>query len=136
MSREDQYRVTVSVDGVDLGTWDKFTGGEIDSEESKYKPGGMAPEVSLGGSITVTNFTVSRLYELSRDHPKVPLLKSKVGKGTVTATKQPLDVDRNAFGAPIVYTGILKQLTLPDHDSTSSDPGMIELEISSAGTVA
>jgi hypothetical protein len=50
MSRLDQYNVTVSLDGTPLGTFDKMTGGEIDSEETKYKPGGMAPQVSLGGS--------------------------------------------------------------------------------------
>ena len=136
MSRKDQYRVTVSVDGLDLGVFDTFEGGEVDSEEKKYKPGGMAPEVSLGGSKSVSNITVGRLYVLERDHALLPTLFAKVGKGTVTANKQPLDVDGNVFGKPLVYTGKLKTVTPPDADSNSGDEAILALEISSAGTVA
>ncbi len=136
MSREDQYSVTVSIDGTDLGVFDKLTGGEVDSEETKFRPGGMQPHVSLGGYKTVNNVTVSRLYDLSRDHLKVPFLLDRVGKGTATISKQPLDTNGNPFGPPIVYTGKLKQVTLPDHDSESSDAAMIELEFSPSGTVA
>jgi len=121
LSREDQYSVTVAVNGEDFGVWDKFSGGEVDSDELKYKPGGMAPHVSLGGSQTVNNLTVSRLYDLSRDHQQVHKLLGLAGKATVVVTKQPLDVDGNAFGRPIVYSGKLKQVTPPDHDSESND---------------
>lgn len=136
MAREDQYRVTVAIDNVDLGVFDKLSGGEIDSEETKYKPGGMAPQVSLGGSVSVNNVTVSRLYDLQRDHQILPMLISKVGKGSVTVTKQPLDPDGNVYGKPTVYTGRLKQVTPPDHDSTGSGAAMVELEVSTVGTVA
>lgn len=135
MSRVDQYSVTASVDGTTLGTFDKLSGGEIDSEETKYKPGAMAPQVSLGGSVTVNNVTIQRLYRLDRDLPQLPLLKSRVGKGKVTVTKQSLDVDGNPFGTPLVYRGVLKQLTFPDADSESSSAAMVQLEVSSA-TVA
>ena len=135
MSRQDQYNVTVSIDGTDLGTFDKLTGFEIDSEEVKYKPGAMAPQLSLGGSISVSNGNVSRLYDLNRDHSKVPFLKSKVGKGNVTVTKQPLDINGSPFGEPVVFTGKLKQVKLPDADSESNAAALVELEVSSAGKV-
>ena len=134
-SRQDTYSVAVAIDGIDYGVWDKMSGGEVDSEETKYKPGGMAPELSLGGSKSVGNITISRIYDLDRDHSQVKSLMNKAGTGDVTVTKQPLDVNAVPHGAPLVYTGKLKQVTAPEVDSKSSDPGMIELEISSAGVV-
>lgn len=136
MSREDQYNVTVSIDELTLGTFDKLTGGMIDSSETKYKPGGMAPEISLGGSKTVENVTVTRLYKFDRDHPLIGTLVSKVGKGNTTITKQPLDVDGNVFGAPMIYRGVLKSVTPPDHDSMGSDPGLLALEVSPSAGVS
>lgn len=135
MSRLDQYNVTLAIDGTNLGTWDKMTGGAIDSEELKYKPGAMAPHVSLGGSITVGNVTVSRLYRLDRDLALIPFLKSKVGRGDVTVSRQSLDVDGNGFGRPQVYTGKLKSLTFPEPDSESNAAALIALEITTDGTV-
>ena len=120
MSRVDQYDVTVTVDGTPLGTFDSLSGGEIDSEETTYKPGGMGNRISLGGSVNVGNVTVGVLYDLSRIHTIVHWLISRVGKGKIVVKKQPLDVDGNAFGRAIVYTGKLKQVNPPEHDSTSS----------------
>lgn len=136
MSREDQYNVTVEVsyNGVakSLGTFDKMTGGEIDSEESIFHPGGMAQAISLGGRVNVGNVTVSRLYDLARDHAIAGFLLGGVGKAEVTVTKTSLDVDGNAYGTPFVYQGKLKAFTPPEPDSESSDPAMFDLEISSA----
>lgn len=136
MSRVDQYDVRVSVDGVNLATFDKLSGGEVDSEETTYKPGAMGPRVSLGGSTNIGNVTVSVLYDLTRIHTIIHWLISRVGKGTVVVNKQPLDVDGNAFGRPLVYSGTLKQVNPPDVDSEASDAALVELEITPVGTVA
>lgn len=140
MSREDQYNVTVAVSRniagavatMQLGTFDKMSGGEVDSEESKYRPGGMAEQISLGGYVNVGNVTVSRLYDLVRDYPNVGWILNGVGNADVTVTKQSLDVDGNTYGKPLVYSGKLKTWTPPDHDSMSADPALFEFEISSA----
>lgn len=136
MSRQDQYNVTVSVtyngETKDLGTFDKLTGGEVDSEETKFFPGGMGEAISLGGRKTVGNVTVSRLYDLARDHSIAYWLIAASGKGDATVTKQPLDVNGNTYGRPLVYKGKLKAFTPPDHDSTESGEAMFELEVSSA----
>lgn len=136
MSRQDQYDVRVSVDGVDLSTFDTLSGGEIDSEETTYKPGGMGARISLGGSVNVGNVTVAVLYDLARIHVLAHWLISRVGKGDVVVNKQPLDVDGNVYGRPLVYRGKLKQVNPPEHDSESSDAARLELEITPAGTVA
>jgi hypothetical protein len=136
VSRQDQYNVTVSIDGMgNLGTWDKFEGGEVDSDEQKYSPGGMAPPVSLGGAVQMGNVTVSRLYVLERDHPVVHTLLSKVGIAQIRVSKQPLDVNKVPYGRPLVYTGKIKTVTPPEHDSTSSDPALIQIEFVPTGTV-
>lgn len=136
MSREDQVKVSLTLNGEDWGTWDTFSGGAVESEETKYRPGGMAPQVSLGGATTVTNITIARLYEALRDHGNVHRLMQLAGKATAVVKKQPLDVDGNPFGRPLTYTGKLMNVTPPDHDSESSDAARIELEISTDGSVA
>lgn len=139
MSREDQYNVTVSVTIAgttrDLGTFDGFSGGEIDSEEAKFWPGALGDQIALGGRRSVSNFTVRRLYDLARDHGLMGWLIGGVGKAKVVAHKQPLDVDKNPYGKPLVYTGTLKQLSPPDHDSGSNDAAQYSLEVSSASVV-
>ncbi len=132
-TRSDTWRTTISLNGENLGVWDKKSGGAIDSDETKYNPGGMAPQVSLGGKKTVENVTVSRLYRLQRDHGHIQKLLNNVGRGAMVVVQQPLDVDGNPFGKPIVYRGKLKKVTVPDVDSESNNPAMIELEISTEG---
>ena len=136
MSRSDQYDVTVTVEGIGaLGTFDKFTGGEVDSDEQKYRPGGMADPVSLGGAKTMGNVTVSRNYILSRDHPIVHKLLANAGSARIFVVKQPLDINKVPYGRPLIYQGKLKSVKPPEHDSTSSDPAMLDLEFVPTGTV-
>lgn len=132
--REDQLAVTVIVDDEPIGIFDKLDGGETTAEETKYKPGGMRPQKSLGGSATTANVTVSRLYELE-DHDLVRRLRNKVGKVEAVASAQPLDVDGNPFGKPDVYRGKLQRVAPGAHDSESSAARLFELEISTEGTV-
>jgi hypothetical protein len=140
MSRQDQYNVTVVIVKGDetkrLGTFDKLSGGEIDSEEVKYRPGAMGPQITLGGYRNVGNLTVSRLYQFDRDHAIAGWLSDAVGKATVTVSKQPLDIDGNVTGKALVYSGgKLKRVQFPEHDSESSDAALVELEVSTGSTV-
>lgn len=136
MSREDQYALTVVVAGTNLGTFDKMTGGEIDSEETKYRPGNMGSQLSLGGYRVVGNPTVSRLFQHGRDNVQLALLVSQVGRGNMTIVKQPLDVDGHVVGRGLVYTGKLKSVNPPDADSESADAALIELEMTAATVAA
>lgn len=130
MKRTDTYRVLVSVDGVDLGTWDKMSGGEVDTEETTYRPGGLADRIALGGTRTIGNVTISKLTdEALSDGPNgLHWLNERAGKANIVVTKQPLDADGNAWGRPLVYTGRLKRCTAPDVDSQGNDPALTELE--------
>jgi hypothetical protein len=137
-TRQDTYAVNVKWvtpdgDEIDTGIWDKMTGGELDSDETKYNPGAMAPPVSLGGRKTTGNVVVSRLYRLVRDHDHVKNWLGYVGRYRVKVSKQPMDIEGNVYGNPVVYVGILKRLSLPEVDSESSGAGLIEIEVSVEG---
>jgi hypothetical protein len=139
-TREDTYAISVTVFRPDnstvpiiKGIWDKMSGGEIDSEETIYHPGGMEDPVSLGGRKSVGNVTLTRLYRLGRDHDAIQSLINAVGKSKVTISKQPLDIDGNVYGRPIVYNGILKRISPPDTDSEASGAGLIEMEVTVDG---
>jgi hypothetical protein len=150
MSRQDQYNITVSatrhIDGSDetrnLGTFDKMSGGNADSEESKYSPGNMAEPITLGGRRTIENVTVERLYDLQRDASPVSggqsnlrWLMNGVGSAQIVVTKQSLDVNKNPFGYPLVYRGTLKAVTPPEVDSESTDAATWSIEITTYGNV-
>lgn len=136
MSRKDQYLVTAELEGIGpLGVFDTFTGGEVDSDEQKYRPGGMQNPVSLGGAVTMGNVTIERLYVLERDHAIIHTMLAGVGVKGIVVTKQPLDLNKVPYGRPLVYAGKTKQVKPPEHDSTSSDPAMLSIEFVPSGTV-
>jgi hypothetical protein len=135
-TREDTTLVTLRVDDVDFGVWDKKTGGNADSEETKYWPGGMAKEVSLGGRQTHENITLSREFDWGRDLPSLGYLLDRRGKAAVTIGQQFLDIDGNARGNPLTGTGTLKSVQAPDHDSSGNDAAMIEIECTIVSLVA
>jgi len=131
MAREDQFMWGLTIDGRDLGFWDKGSGGNVDSNETKYKPAGL-PAVTLGGSVTTENVTLQRLYEIGRDDVLEPWLISRAGKGNGTASKIKLDDDDNPVGKPLVYVAKLKQVIPPDTDSESGSAALIQVELSVA----
>jgi hypothetical protein len=137
-TRKDTFRVSVFVEGINWPgqdrIWDKKTGGGVDSEDTKYYPGGMVPPVSLGGRRTVENLVVSRLYRHERDHLIVDDLLKKVGKANMSVQQLPMDINGSAFdGDPIIWRGILKRVTVPEVDSESNDAALLELEMSVEG---
>lgn len=136
--RNDRFLCTVAVDGIGPlpDAFDSCTGGDTDSDETKYRPGGMAPEVSLGGSVSTANVVVARNFALGRDDVLLPKLRAAAGRKNASVTVQPLDSDRNAFGVPWTHRGVLQRVQGPQHDSTSTDAAMLELEINPGGTVA
>jgi hypothetical protein len=134
-TRKDTFKVSVFIEGMNWTDhiWDKKTGGQVDSEETKYYPGNMEPPVSLGGRKTVENIVVSRLYRHERDHLVINDLFNKVGKAAMSVQQIPLDMNKQPFGSPIVWRGTLKRVTAPEHDSESNDAALLELEMTVEG---
>lgn len=132
-TREDTWLITAALDGRDLGVFDTKSGGELDSEEAKYKPGGMAQEISLGGSRTFGNLTISRYCDYVRDWPLIKWLSTRVGAGRGAIGLTPLTVNGERAGDPLTYSGTLKTATPPDLDSTGTDAAMLTLEFTIDG---
>lgn len=138
-TRQDTHRITVYISHptngnlINYGVFDKWSGGEVDSEETKYYPGGMVPPVSLGGRRTAGNVTISRLYRLERDHDKIQQLYDSAGRSRAVISRQPLDIDGNIYGRPIVYNATLKKVQAPDLDSEQSGAALLELEFTIDG---
>jgi hypothetical protein len=129
-TRQDTWMIILTVGGNTFGIWDKKSGGEVDSEENKYYPGGMQPAQDLGGRITPGNVTLSRIYDRHDDHDRINALIAAAGKQTCTVSQRPLDINGNPVGKPIIYKGKLKRVSLPDTDGESSTAAMVEVEVS------
>jgi len=144
-ARNNSISVTVDYRGTvkDLGIWDTWEGGGITAENTKHRRGGMGKQVAIGGATTIDDVTISRDYDLTRDHLGVwgdapdlaHWLSEAVGRAKVTASKQYLDEEGVGFGSPIVITGILIGYNQPASDSDSSDIAMVEIVINPNGTV-
>lgn len=136
-ARNNRITVSVTFNGEtrNLGVFDTWEGGNVTADNTKHRRGGMGPQVAVGGPVTIEDVTVSRDYDLERDHQHAHWLSTAVGRGRVSATKQYLDDDGNNFGDVIVITGILIGYNQPASDSDSSDVAMVELVINPDGAV-
>jgi hypothetical protein len=125
--REDTWLVVLNVGGVDMGTWDIYDGGETDSEELVFRPGGMDRAISLGGRQTYGNVTMSRHHDdwLSSN---VKWIRQQCGKTRITIGRVPLNPAGNQNGAVEWLGGTIKRCTPPTHDSMGSDTSMVEIE--------
>jgi hypothetical protein len=125
MSTQDQYHVTVTVDGNPIGTFDSRSGGETTAEVGKRNTGeGLKV---YRAKPTTGDVTVVRGYERERDHELARRLRGRVGKATMVISEQPLDDDGNAWGAPTTWTGVLSGVNGGDSDADSADPRDLEL---------
>lgn len=130
-TREQQGRVTVTLTDstgapVSLGQFDGRSGGETGSNSVQYFLGGGGPRVSLGGQQQVGDVTITVL-----NTPLIQSLwkfiKSRVGKGTLNVSDQPLDDEGNAFGDPEVWNGILVTATPGTTDAQSNNAKTVQL---------
>lgn len=136
-ARHNEVRVSVRyrTETRDLGIFDTWEGGNVTADNTKHRRGGMGPQVAVGGPKTIEDVTVTRDYDVLRDHQHAHWLSSVVGKARVTASKIWLDDDDIAFGRPLVYTGVLIGYVNPEADSDSGDIAMVSLTINPDGDV-
>lgn len=140
--RQDQFAVKLTITDPDagtpvaMGTWDKADGGDVDSTETKYRPGGGAEEITIGGAKTTNNLTITRLCDIDRDAPMIAQLMSWCGRARFTASVHYLDPSYNATGPTLTYSGQLKHVTPPAPDSSAQGAALLALELSCAGLPA
>jgi hypothetical protein len=127
MSLQQNHLISVTVDGRPLGVFDTRTGGEITAAPTKRRSGGMGPIKQHKALPDYGDTTVTRDYELARDHPLYPWLAGRCGKGEMVVADFLLDPNGQRFGRPTTYTGILMTVTSPDADANSTDTNTLGL---------
>lgn len=129
---QNKVRVTVSVAGVDLGSFITHEGGGVAGESVKIRPGGGEKELILTSVKTYDPITVAKLYTDDIRSRRL-WLDSQVNKGEMFVSMQPLDGDDNPFGAPDGARGQLIRFTPPNSDANATGDGsasIAELEMS------
>ena len=127
-TRQDTHNITVSVDGRQLGLFDVKSGGELDSEENLYNPGGMLGQVSIGGAPTIGNVTVERFYDALRDHPLMAWLGNRRGWGRVSIGITPRDPQGVVPRRPDRVCRHAEDHHPPELDSTGNDMATWSME--------
>ena len=128
--RSDQAAIHVTVAGVPLDNvvWDTMEGGDNVAEDVAYLPGGMAPQINLGGLPKRGDITVTRIWSdaLVRVYKQ---LDQASGQAGVTVTYTVLDASGQSTGSSVTYTGVLKSVTRPNYDSNTSSEAKLQLVI-------
>lgn len=132
-TQEQNYSVTFYVGGTgqttakSLGVWDKFEGGEIDSEAKTYRPGGMADPEVLAALPSVGEVTISKGFQADLDGATKKWLNSQIGQ-YACAIKTPLKADKKpVIEGQETFTGIVKSVNTPTHDSEGDNVSMLEV---------
>lgn len=128
VASQNKARVTVAVDGIDIGVVMTKSGGQVSGETLKIRPGGGEPEVALSSIKSYDNVTVTMLYT-DDIRAKRLWLDSRLNKAPMVISEQPLDADDNPFGTPDVYRGLFARFTPPDRDANANTEATCELEM-------
>lgn len=131
---QSQSRITVTLDGVNLGVWDTRTGGATDTNSVQYFMGGGGPRRSLGGQQQVDN-VVCQVLNTPFIQAQTKWIVSRCGKGTLTVTDQPLDAENNAYGDPYVWSGRLKRCLPPESNNANNAAKLVEIEAEVDGSM-
>jgi hypothetical protein len=111
-------------------TFDKFSGGDVQSTINKYRPGGMGPEISFLALPSYSDVTITKAWNTSIDNAVWSDLAKLIGNSLVSVTVQPLDDGGNAWGSPTVYTGRLNKVMPGGTDSNSNSVRTLEVGLS------
>jgi hypothetical protein len=143
MSRRDQWKVQVNINQPDGTPWpglprdmifDAMTGGGMGSTSTKYRPGNMGQQMSLGGTKDIANATCSRLMASDRDWPLFDTWADAAGVANAIITRWPLNARGVINGPGIQWRGTLITATPPDVDSNSQDPAIFTIEVETEGS--
>lgn len=131
------FRVRAAINGVDIGVFDRRSGGTTTAENSKHTPGSApSARVALGGPRVTDDVTVGRDFVASRDHDLIRTFRPLCGLAEMSVSQVPLDKDGREFGRPDVWTGVLQTIGPPDYDSGSADLSNFDVVMTTDGDPA
>jgi hypothetical protein len=140
--RSDQFSIGLTAEGLEEGKqtdnipWDSCEGGDQTVEGQTYLPGGMKPQVSLGGIPKRSPLTLKRIWSTEL-LPIFKALDSGAGQCPCTVTITTLGANRKAVeGAPVItYTGTLGTVTRPNYGSETPDKAFLQVMIDANGSL-
>lgn len=127
--RQDQAAISVTVTGVALPfikSWTMLEGGDVEAEDTKTRPGGMLPQVNLGGPSSRSDCTVTRNYSAAL-HPYIVQLENVAGRAAMKVAYTILDANGVPSGPTVTMTGILKTVTRPNFDANATGAAFLSL---------
>ena len=142
--RSDQARIHVRVYGVNypsVTSWASLEGGDLTSEDVKTRPGGLLPQVNLGGPTTRNDLTVTRQYSIEL-HPWIVALENVCGIASMKVTYEIFDPSKftasknfnpqqessfQTFKGVVTITGILKSVTRPNFNANTPETAFLAL---------
>ena len=129
--RSDSFRLKAGVTGVNpppIKSWQTWNGGDKTTEDTKTRPGGQEPQVSLGGPPTRSDLTITRLHGTELQ-PYIIQWEQALNS-TMWASYTPLDANQNPSGPTITLHGILKGVTQNDMDGDNQGKKTVSLVMS------
>jgi hypothetical protein len=124
-SANSKILVTVAGVTIDSSSWDKFSGAGHTSDTSTYNAGGMVPAVPVQGVTKRSPATLERAW----DDTLVSAYYDLDGalNNAISVSVTPLQNRSTSGPAKRSFTGILKEVTAPDSDSTASTVQMLTI---------
>lgn len=132
--RQNNVRLTASLDGKQLGVMQGRKGGGTDSASTTYPMGGGGPRRPLGGEREEEPVSCTQIYDTVAQANEA-WARSRCGRGQLVLKEQPLDDENNAIGEGRTWTGVLKKVVTSDRDSSSGGAQTITYEMTT-GSVA
>jgi hypothetical protein len=125
----NNFKISLSVPSVtiDNKSWDKFQGGGRVAETSSHNPGGMEPAVAVSGVTKRNQATLERAWDDVLIGAFIGL-DGAVGSPCAVAVT-PLRTPTTTAGRQRAYTGVIREVTPPEQDSTSSSISMLQIVI-------
>lgn len=135
--RSDQAVINLTVSGITLDTasWDSMEGGEPVAESVDVYPGGMAPQVALGGLPKWSELTIERLWS-DVLIAQFKALSSVAGFAPITASYVVLEANKTPSGTTITYTGVLKSVMRPGYKASESKEAFLQVKCDVNGQVS
>lgn len=130
--RGDMASITVKVGGDEIfagAEWATYSGGELEADDQKTRPGGMKGQVAIGGPTSRSDITCTiQFTDVVAKKVKADKWESRAGRGTFEATVTFLDSDGNGV-AETAFTrkGIVKRIKIPDVDVNTGEVAFLEV---------
>ena len=121
-----------------MESWDVLEGGENTVEGLTVLPGGMVPQVALGGIQKRSPLTVKRLWaeSLIIKYKELDELAGQAECKVTYEVKNKRNSEATFTGSKITYSGVLGTVTRPNYDAMKSEAAYLQIMVDLSGTLS